>query len=402
VDSPRDYLDREQRLYRWLLGHARQDHRTPLSALPVSGIYFFFEAGEYALLDGSWVDRIVRVGTHRVDGRLPDRIRSHYGQLRSLNGNKDGSVFRKSVGAALLRFWNAEDPRVANWTLQGGAIEDQTAVEESVSTYLRDRMTFVCVPVAREGDRLEFEAGIIGLLARYPLAAPSEGWLGRWSPDSRVVRSGLWNSHHVDSEPLTEEQFRRLRGDGDGGGAPPLGQPEPPHRPSPAEADQCESRSSDRGGVDGMGRTLVVISCGKGKVWDRAPDAPPTPARDAYTGAPFTVNRGYAEAFADRWMVLSAKYGFIDPDFPVEDYNYSFKHASPKLVPDAILRWQVKAHGLGDFDDVIVIGGSHYRERAERAFAGTRARLHVPFAGLRQGEMMAAVKRAVESGEPLP
>ena len=34
------------------------------------------------------------------------------------------------------------------------------------------------------------------------------------------------------------------------------------------------------------------------------------------------VNRDYAEEFADRWVIVSAKYGFIDPEFVVSsDYN---------------------------------------------------------------------------------
>jgi hypothetical protein len=69
--------------------------------LPENGISFFYEIGEP---DG----RIVRVGTHRVDGRFRKRVRLHYG------GNKDASVFQMHVGGALmLRDW-PNDPRLTD------------------------------------------------------------------------------------------------------------------------------------------------------------------------------------------------------------------------------------------------------------------------------------------------
>ena len=41
---------------------------------------------------------------------------------------------------------------------------------------------------------------------------------------------------------------------------------------------------------------LVIVPCGRSKIWSKHPNAGPTPAADAYTGAPNTVNRQYAEA----------------------------------------------------------------------------------------------------------
>jgi hypothetical protein len=82
-----------------------------------------------------------------------------------------------------------------------------------------------------------------------------------------------------------------------------------------------------------MGEMLVIIPCGQSKVWDDQPERGPVKARDAYTGPPFKVNRDYAEAFASRWVILSAKYGFISPDFLIPGpYNVTFKkHATTRL-----------------------------------------------------------------------
>src|SRR5262245_39923686 len=73
----------------------------------------------------------------------------------------------------------------------------------------------------------------------------------------------------------------------------------------------CEGRSSTSNGV------LVVVPCGQKKVWDRSPSTGPTAARDVYTGPPFGINRTFAESFGQAWMILSAKYGFIDPAFMI-------------------------------------------------------------------------------------
>jgi hypothetical protein len=146
---------------------------------------------------------------------------------------------------------------------------------------------------------------------------------------------------------------------------------------------------------------LVVVPCGKGKIWDRHPGAGPTPAKDAYTGSPFKVNRRFAERFASRWVILSAKYGFIDPDFIIpEPYNLTFKKKGPGLVTEATLRRQVVALDLGALSDAIVLGGKEYQKAAQEALAGTETTLHFPFAGLQQGPAMAATNEAVARKDP--
>jgi len=70
----------------------------------------------------------------------------------------------------------------------------------------------------------------------------------------------------------------------------------------------------------------VVVPCGKAKIWDRESSHGPTPARQAYTSTFFCVNRRYAEVFGESWIILSATYGFIAPDFVISAaYNVTFK-----------------------------------------------------------------------------
>ncbi len=146
---------------------------------------------------------------------------------------------------------------------------------------------------------------------------------------------------------------------------------------------------------------LVVVPCGQGKIWGRSPQAGATRAKDAYTGAPFKVNRRFAERFATRWVILSAKYGFIEPDFLIpEPYNLTFKKRHPDLVTPASLRDQVEKLQLAAHPDVIVLGGKEYQKAARQALSGTGVNLHFPFAGLPLGMAMAATNEAIRRRDP--
>ena len=81
--------------------------------IPLNGIYILFEDEEV----GHDLDRIVRVGTHTGDNRLPGRIRDHF-----INPQKDSSIFRKHLGRCFimidgnphnyLRIWNIDFKKV--------------------------------------------------------------------------------------------------------------------------------------------------------------------------------------------------------------------------------------------------------------------------------------------------
>jgi hypothetical protein len=141
--------------------------------------------------------------------------------------------------------------------------------------------------------------------------------------------------------------------------------------------------------------TLVIIPCGRSKIWLKQPDLGPTPAQEAYTGAPFKVNREYAEEFGDRWIILSAKYGLIEPSTPIEQYEVTFKRKNTNPVSVVTIRKQLVDLGLLDFDRVIVLGGKEYRKVVEEAFADIPVELTFPFSGLPLGKAMGSAKRAI-------
>ncbi|MFB3915761.1 MAG: DUF6884 domain-containing protein [Terriglobales bacterium] len=119
---------------------------------------------------------------------------------------------------------------------------------------------------------------------------------------------------------------------------------------------------------------LVIVSCGSQKIWNRYPTCGPTAARDAYTSSVFKTSRRYAEMFAKRWLILSAKYGFIEPSFVIpENYNRSFY--DPNAISDSELNAQVESLRLSGFNSVGVLGSDAYWNRVVRAFAGSDLRL---------------------------
>jgi len=197
-----------EEVYNLLIDLPRYNNITAKRELPPNGIYVFYERGEKCSLDGSDTDRIVRIGTHKSEGRFPGRIRQHYGQVNSFRGNKNASIFRKHVGSALIIRNNPSDYRLKDWITQDGATFGE--IEEQVSQELRNNFTFVCLGVDTKDERLSLESGLIALLAQFPLGQPSVNWLGKYATRPEIGRSGLWNTQHIGSEPLSMTQLQRL------------------------------------------------------------------------------------------------------------------------------------------------------------------------------------------------
>ena len=144
---------------------------------------------------------------------------------------------------------------------------------------------------------------------------------------------------------------------------------------------------------------LVIVPCGKAKIWDREPNRGSSEAKNAYIGAPFIVNKTFAEKFADKWVVLSAKYGFIDPDFAIpENYNTSFKNPSTNPISVNALRKQVKEKNLHNYNFVIALGGKDYLRMIKEAFQNV-SKVIAPAQGLPLGKAMSHIKALSKLGK---
>jgi hypothetical protein len=138
---------------------------------------------------------------------------------------------------------------------------------------------------------------------------------------------------------------------------------------------------------------LVVIPCGEGKIWKKNSTYGPAEARIAYVGSPFKVNRKFAEKFADKWIILSAKYGLIDPDFIIpQDYDVTFIRPSTNPITVEQVKKQLKdREDLQKYDAVIALGGRDYTDIVKQVFENF-SKVLLPTEGLRQGDAMHKVK----------
>lgn len=139
--------------------------------------------------------------------------------------------------------------------------------------------------------------------------------------------------------------------------------------------------------------TLIIIPCAQSKIWEKYPNTGPTEAKDAYVSGPFQAAREYAEKHSSYWLILSAKYGLIRPDFVIEEnYDVSFNNPASDPISAKYVQDQVKEMEPDRFDAVIGLGGEKYRQVLTAAFAPRE--IQFPFAGLPIGKMMQAIKKA--------
>ena len=192
-----------------------------LDDLPKCGVYFFYEDGEVWGHGGDKL-RIVNVGTHK-GGTLRDRIAEHYllGKYESriiFDQNKfkpsDRSILRKNIGRALLnkdndsylKIWNINFVKREDRERYGFMrnIDKEKELEEKITRIIRERFSFRFIILDDQMERKRLKSALIGTLARCGLCKPSKNWLGKYSPVSKIRKSGLWLTQHLNAEPISE------------------------------------------------------------------------------------------------------------------------------------------------------------------------------------------------------
>lgn len=185
---------------------------------PSRGAYFFFEPGEFRA--NGKTPKVVRVGTHALKkgakSTLWKRLRQHRGTTSKKNpfgGNHRGSVFRKHIGFALINRGKDHSlyPKWGVTRSTNSAIrKDERSLENEVSKYIR-KMPFLWLEIndcpGPKSDRGYIERNAISLLSNWNklgtsgvIDPPSSKWLGLHCKNEKVVKSGLWNSNHVNEE----------------------------------------------------------------------------------------------------------------------------------------------------------------------------------------------------------
>lgn len=134
---------------------------------------------------------------------------------------------------------------------------------------------------------------------------------------------------------------------------------------------------------------LAVVPCSKEKAWDDVPALGAVPAGEAYTSRFHRLTRRYAARFADRIVILSAKYGFLDPTDEVPGpYDVTFERPADPVIGLAALRQQVRDKGLDAYDRVSIVCPADYEARVRASLADVAVEIDAPLRGQADLEAM--------------
>lgn len=129
----------------------------------------------------------------------------------------------------------------------------------------------------------------------------------------------------------------------------------------------------------------------------------PAPARRLYTSPLFRAAAGYCERAYDRWYVLSARHGLVEPGQVLAPYDLTLSALSTgeRLGWAAEVVYALRAAGVADACLYLHAGG-HYRAALEQwgRRSGDLLRLHAPLAGLGIGQQLTWYRDQLLGGEP--
>ena len=152
------------------------------------GVYFFFDPAEKI---NNGYNRIIRVGSHGLSGKsnstLKGRLRQHKGFLNG-GGNRRVSVFRRHVGNAIIKKENFDENQVRDEVL-----------EKMISDYINSLPLAVLLFEDYADKRRIFKKNSIRILSNCSENF-NKDWLGSFSIDEKISKSGLWNIQHVNKK----------------------------------------------------------------------------------------------------------------------------------------------------------------------------------------------------------
>lgn len=132
---------------------------------------------------------------------------------------------------------------------------------------------------------------------------------------------------------------------------------------------------------------VALVSCVKSK------RSSPTPARDLYTSPLFVGLRAYAERKADRWYILSAQYGLVEPSQVLRPYEKTLNRM-PRAERD---EWASRVQGqlasvVPNGAEVIMLAGQRYREDLIPFLKRRGHSVSIPLEGLPFGKQLQFLK----------
>lgn len=169
--------------------------------LPGNGLIILFEKGETS----HGKDRIVMIGSHTSENGLRSRLEEHF-----IIENKDRSILRKNIGRCILN--RRHDSYAGIWEIcmiprdnreEYAHLlneEYQQSIEEEVSRYMKENLSFSVIGVNDKNKRSELKYKLAASIYQCDECKPSNNWLGLNSPKEIIRESGLWQEKGLNGQ----------------------------------------------------------------------------------------------------------------------------------------------------------------------------------------------------------
>ncbi|WP_176059975.1 DUF6884 domain-containing protein [Paraburkholderia sp. BCC1876] len=123
-------------------------------------------------------------------------------------------------------------------------------------------------------------------------------------------------------------------------------------------------------------------------------------AKDLYLSDLFDKSRQFAEIYGEKWFILSAKHGLLDPNEIIAPYDVTLKNMS---------RAQRRTWAIGVVESldkhihkdqpIIILAGEYYRDDIEPMLSQKKFDVSAPLVGLPIGKQLQALGRLVQNAE---
>jgi len=136
-------------------------------------------------------------------------------------------------------------------------------------------------------------------------------------------------------------------------------------------------------------KTIVLVACSKRK-------APvPCKAKDMYQSIWFKLARAYAEEHGDRWYILSAMHGLLEPDDLIHPYNKNLAEmttaARMEWAEAVYIQLARKIRPPGDFR-IVILGSKLYASYLAAIMRRYGYKVLMPLVGMGIGEQQRWLK----------
>ena len=152
--------------------------------------------------------------------------------------------------------------------------------------------------------------------------------------------------------------------------------------------------------MEGLNKVLVIVPCGKRKIWSKQPNVTKVAAKDAYISQYFRLCKRYAEKFSDKWVIFSGKYGIIEPDMSIENYDSKLTYGKTKREFHQKIKEQLEEL-LIEYKIVVSLCGKDYSKILEDMIDHHKVKLYAPLSGQKIGIRMKKLKECIENNIPL-